>query len=995
VRKRLMMSVSLLCCAPLTSPAQTRLPTPAPPPQAADLDTVTVTGIRSSLESSLHLKRDTDGVVDGIIAEDMGKFPDTNLAESLQRISGISIDRSQSGEGQRVTVRGMGPDFNLVLLNGRQMPTANIPGNGAGISNSRAFDFANLATEAVLELRVYKTTRADKPTGGMGATIDIRTARPLDTPDSRASLGVKGVMDRAVRNTPAAYKGDTITPEVSGMFSRSFADERFGIAASASYQSRDTGYSQARINRWIFLRGDDATSSSRLPLPDEPAFSSYDITNRPRPGDIYARPSSIGYLVSAEKRQRRNAQMVMQWAPVDTIKASVDYTYADNRMQRRNTEMFIQFRNSAGASIWSDGPISAPLMYSEYMPSGRGYTSINNTQLAIRSELNSLGFNLEWQPSDSLDMSFDYHNSTSEVRPDSPLGSTSFIATSAFVRGDTSVDFSGPFPILNMKLAPGITQLEPQHGVLGLTGFRSAFSRSQVEQAQASGSFRFADYQVLDFGLARTEIFNRVASSENSIFDAMVGTPADYEDDIWTVDHYRHYFQRFPGHNSPDFSDRFLIADFSRLRERGIQLRNEESFSPFAEFTNDLRTNETSRSAYLQWRNSFNWTIPVNLAIGMRYETTTVHSPSQVLPPAGNILWISDDNLRMVMADDPILDDGGITGKYHYWLPNLDVRADLRENLILRGSYGKSIGRPGWRDLQGGLSVTERYGQLLGGSGARGNPALLPRQSKNFDLSLEWYYAQGSYAALGYFRKNIKNFIGSITATESPYPIYSPIGGGYWNEAIADGCMENDFSCIRAWIFAHHAGDPGVTLPTAGNQGSISGIPGDPLAKFLISTPVNQRADTLDGFEISIQHMFGHSGFGISANYTKVDSGLRYNNNSLEDQYPMAGLSDSANLVVFYDKHRWQIRAALSWRDEFLSTDGGSTGSVATDPYYTESYRQLDINATWLVNEQLSVFVEGLNLTDETQRRYIRHPNMLADASQTGTRYMFGLRYKF
>jgi len=982
--------VVLLCCFPLNTPAQS-----AHPPQAADLDTVVVTGIRSSLESSLNLKRDSDGVIDGIIAEDMGKFPDTNLAESLQRISGISIDRSQSGEGQRVTVRGMGPDFNMVLLNGRQMPTANIPGNGAGISNSRAFDFANLATEAISELQVYKTTRADKPTGGMGATIDIRTARPLDNPGLHASLGIKGVMDRAVRNTPSAHAGKTITPEVSGIFSQSFADNRFGIAASASYQARDTGYSQARINRWIFLRGDDALNSNRLPLPNEPAFADYDIINRPGPDAIYARPTSIGYLVSAEKRQRRNAQVVMQFAPVEHLKAGVDYTFADNRMQRRNTEMFIQFRNSAGFSTWTDGPISAPLIYSEYMPSGRGYTSINNTQLAIRSELNSLGFNLQWQPSDALEFTLDYHHSNSEAGPDSALGSTSFIATSAFVRGDTSVDFSGPFPVLNMQLGPGIGQLEPEHGVLGLTGFRSAYSRSEVEQFQASGNFRFADYQALDFGIASTEVFNRVASSENSIFDAMVGTPALYEDDIWTVDHYGHYFKRFPGHNDPNFSDRFLIADFDRLRERGIQLRGESSFSPFAEFTNDLRTREQSRSAYLQWRNSFNWALPANIAIGMRYETTKVRSPSQVLPPAGNILWISDDNLRMVMADEPVLDDGGVRGEYHYWLPNLDIRIDLRENLLLRTSYGKSIGRPGWRDLQGGLSVAERYGQILGGSGTRGNPALLPRQSKNFDLSLEWYYAKGSYAALGYFRKNIKNFIGSLISTESPYPIYSPIGGGYWNEAIANGCMGNDFSCIRAWIFANHAGDPGVTLPTAGNQGTISGIPGDPLAQFLISTPVNQRSDTLDGFEISVQHMFGHSGFGISANYTKVDSGLRYDNLSLEDQYPMAGLSDSANLVVFYDKHHWQIRAALSWRDEFLSTDGGQTGSVATDPYYTESYRQLDFNATYLVNEHLSVFVEGLNLTDETQRRYIRHPNMLADASQTGTRYMFGLRYRF
>jgi outer membrane cobalamin receptor len=135
---------------------------------------VVVSGIRQSMASSLNLKRNSDGIVDGIVAEDMGKFPDTNLAESLQRISGVSIDRT-NGEGQKVTVRGIGPDFNMVLLNGRQMPTSNL-----GDLNGRAFDFSNLASEAISQLQVYKTSRAETPTGGIGATINVITARPLD-----------------------------------------------------------------------------------------------------------------------------------------------------------------------------------------------------------------------------------------------------------------------------------------------------------------------------------------------------------------------------------------------------------------------------------------------------------------------------------------------------------------------------------------------------------------------------------------------------------------------------------------------------------------------------------------------------------------------------------------------------------------------------------------------------------------------------------------------
>src|SRR5574343_934546 len=178
-------------------------PTPSSSvPQAlastTQLETVVVTGIRRALETSLNLKRSSSGLVDGIVAEDIGKFPDTNLAESLSRISGVSIDRA-NGEGTRITVRGMGPDFNLVLLNGRQMPGASLDGSAP---SSRSFDFSNLASDGVAALEVYKTSRASSPTGGMGATINVRTPRPLDTKETIAQVGVKLVSDQSARRLP-------------------------------------------------------------------------------------------------------------------------------------------------------------------------------------------------------------------------------------------------------------------------------------------------------------------------------------------------------------------------------------------------------------------------------------------------------------------------------------------------------------------------------------------------------------------------------------------------------------------------------------------------------------------------------------------------------------------------------------------------------------------------------------------------------------------------
>src|SRR5688500_11923431 len=149
-----------------------------------ELEEVVVTGMRASLESAMDTKRDAIGVVDAISAEDIGKFPDTNLAESLQRVTGISIDR-RNGEGALVTARGFGPQFNLVTLNGRQMPGADAYGDGNSIisgqgAGNRSFNFANLSSESISAVQVYKTGRADIATGGIGAVVDIKTARPLD-----------------------------------------------------------------------------------------------------------------------------------------------------------------------------------------------------------------------------------------------------------------------------------------------------------------------------------------------------------------------------------------------------------------------------------------------------------------------------------------------------------------------------------------------------------------------------------------------------------------------------------------------------------------------------------------------------------------------------------------------------------------------------------------------------------------------------------------------
>lgn len=959
---------------------------------ASTLDAVEVTGIRGSFQSSMAVKRDAQGVVDGIVSEDIGKFPDTNLAESLQRISGVSIDRV-NGEGSRVTVRGVGPDFNLVLLNGRQMPTASIADTGA--SNSRAFDFGNLASEAIAAVDVYKTSRASSPTGGIGATINIKTTRPLDAPGFRASVGIQAVHDTSAMNLPGSMRGDTITPEVSGIYSQTFLDNRLGIALSASYQKRDFGYSQASTpNGWRVFRGDE-NNWGTIPQPGDPG--SENITNRPDPTDIYSVPQNLLYSINGVSRERTNGQLTLQYDLTDNLRATLDYTYSENKVQSQRNELSVWFNFGPSASAWTDGPVAAPTLYSEFIPSASSDLSMGGAMNATRNQNKSLGFNLAWDVTDTMSLELDHHSSSATAGSDSPYGSSGVLGTAGFFRGTTTVDYSGDFPILTVQLPTGMSQIDPAGMLVTGSTFRNSYMKSEIDQTQLRGDFVFGENSRLDFGVGHTEVRNRSAFS-NVQLDNWGGatSAADYPDSLWRLDHMGRYFDAFRGHNSPNFTDAFFLWNFEEVRrlaaEAWARAGNDPSqYLASNTFTTDRRVTEKSNSAYLQWSTRFDWSMPLNVAVGVRYEETDVVS-SALVPVATGISWGSANEFSIIRGAQGFTT---LKGSYDYYLPNVDLSLEINDAMILRGSYGHTIGRPGWGDIQGGQTLNDLV-RVDGGTGSQGNPALEPLLSKNFDLSFEWYYGDSSYLSVGYFRKNIDNYIGVTQVIETPFDLHTPVGGAYWNAAVSNGCPTVDVVCIRNYIFDNFNGQPGVTrtgVDSSGNRtGTIVGQPGDPIAQFRITQPANQRSASLDGWELNLQHMFGESGFGMSANYTIVDSGLTYDNYLIGEQFALEGLSDSANLVAFYDKNAWQVRLAYNWRDKFLA---GRFDGAGPNPAYVEEYGQLDMNVSYEFNDNMVLSLEAINLTDETQRLHGRNERQVLYATQTGPRYMLGFRYKF
>lgn len=382
--------------------------------------------------------------------------------------------------------------------------------------------------------------------------------------------------------------------------------------------------------------------------------------------------------------------------------------------------------------------------------------------------------------------------------------------------------------------------------------------------------------------------------------------------------------------------------------------------------------------------------MPATIYAGLRYEKTDVTS-NTLLPTINRVGWISDNEFK-IERGDKIFATG--TGSYNYVLPNLDLQLEVIDDLLVKASYSETIGRAAYGNLTAGQRLNEV--RLDKATGSWGNPSLLPVESQNIDLSVEWYYGDGSYISVGYFDKSVDNFIATKTFIDSPFNVTNPVTGERYDNAVAE-VGDDSPADIRAEIINQNGID-GTYIEgpnaTTGEAAKIWGHPtGNDIISIEFSQPINQDKKSLDGFEFAVQHLFGDSGFGAIINATFVNSDLTYDNGVLGDQEaPLIGLSDSYNIVGFYDKDGLQIRLAYNWRDDFLKDTDDSIGPA---PIYTQAYGQLDANVSYEINEHFTVFAEAINLTDEYTRDYGRHQSMTYLIEQTGARYNFGARYTF
>ncbi len=937
------------------------------------IEEVVVTGVRASLKKAMDTKRDSAGVVDAITAEDIGDFPDTNLAEALQRVTGVAIDR-QRGEGATVTVRGFGADFNLVTLNGRQMPTH----SGLG----RSFDFNDIAAESVSGVEVYKTSRANIPTGGIGATINVKTARPLDNPGTKASFSAKAVIDESRFDNQDDY-----TPEFSAFVSQTFLDDTVGIALSGTFQERQSGQASASNTAWLERDGGA--------IPDNGLQ-----TNIPGEGDLVALPQQQIYTLDQWDRTRINGQITLQWQPIESLTATLDYTMAELELDHRYNNMSVWFSPTGQSGTWSDGPTVSPIIYTETnnqpdRPMGAGVDASKNSR-------DSIGFNLAWEATDRLRFELDYHDSTAKREPNSRFGSSANISMSAFGRQSASVDYSNDVPITTIVMADPLSPDDMQ-----ITGsvFGNSWAEMNIKQTQFSGAFDLTETLTLQFGGAFTDLDNfesgsivqrntwgqNQASAYGSVADLVV--PASLSG----------MYNELSGGNQ--VNNNFFLFDMQEVAERAEFLQSLPESNPLhlptalaggdcgtgfcadsdPGFGNQFK--EETYAAFLQLSYTGDlFNRPFNFRVGYRYEETDVTSSAESQDYV-RIDWASTNEFSAVPAADTIA--SSLSDSYSIGLPNVDFDIELIDDVIFRASYSKTIARASYADLRGNLSIGQVLRYVEGVSiadGTVGNPGLNPHESDNFDLSLEWYYGDASYVSVGYFDKSVKNFVTSAEQDDVVlYPnLAHPALGPLYEAAIADLGITASNQDIRNYIFTNFPNEEGVDVA----NGIITGVPGrDDPAYFDVDTRINsdQKAD-IDGWEIAWQHSFWDTGFGFIANLTLADGSAVFDNSSNEPQFALPGLSDTRNLILFYEGYGFEARAAYNWRDKFF------TGGV-TQPAYTEEYEQWDATVSYEVMDGMILFVEGINLTNETFRSHGRDPLQIYGVGQLGARYNVGFRY--
>ncbi len=902
-----------------------------------EVEEVVITGFRGSLQQALTQKKDAAVAVDTILAEDIGKFPDLNLSESIQRIPGVALARD-AGEGRQISVRGLGPNFTRVRINGLEALTTTGSSDAAGGTNrGRSFDFNVFASDLFNAITVRKTAEAATEEGSLGATVDLTTARPFD---------YKGF--KLVASAQEGYNdlSEKYNPRGAFLISNTWGDGTFGALLSVAYGKRDTKDVGASTVRW-------ATGA---------AFSPGFRSVSPSAGITLAQanaayhPRFPRFDDYTDHSERLGVTGSLQWRPSDATLFTFDALYADFKATREERYLEAPSFSVGGACTAATTASGACGIAQTDVVSGvvDGNNTLvkatfNNVDLRVEDRFDQLDtkfnqFNLrgEHEFSDQLKASFLIGHSESKHK--NPIQTT--LTLDQFNVQGYSYDYSqGRVPLLSYGTA---NLTNPGSWVLTQIRERPQFANNTYDAASADADYRFNDnlnfqaglnYKKYEFVSRELRRSNGATTNQETIIPASVAAiPLSSYTQVTNFN--------TSGLDAPSGNATAWLVPNLSVATSALGLYNTAVFplgpEPALGNNNSVREKDTGGYVEADWKTEV-FGLPLRGNVGVRFVKTE--------QSASGYTFVSGSPVAITVARD-----------YTDTLPALNMVLEVRPDFLVRFGAAKVMSRPNLGNLTPGATVSVSGATR---SVTAGNPNLDPFRAKAYDLSFEWYFNKDSLLSLALFEKKIDSLVQTLSTT-----------GSFTGNAF--GLPDS------------------IAVAACGAAVGCS-----PSANWNFSTPVNTPGGDLEGFEISYQQAFTFlPGFlshtGALLNYTHVKSSIKYLNaaGAVVATNDLTGLSrESYNATLYYEDDRISTRVSAAYRSKYLTRVPGQ--EAGTDVDGTNETFNLDASFQYTWNEHLKFTVEGINLTDEFQDQYNDSTNRVSFYHHTGREVLVGVRYSF
>ena len=693
--------------------------------QTADNDSpaveeVLVTGFRQSLATALDNKRDATGSVDAIMAEDIADFPDNNLAESLQRIPGVAITRA-AGEGRQISVRGLGPEFTRVRINGMES-IATSGGTDAigGANRGRGFDFNTFSSDLFSSLIVRKTASADIEEGSLGATVDLNTAKPFDYDEFVA-----------VANVQAGYNdlSEKTDPKVSFLVSNVFNDFVGGLL-SVSYSERQIIDKGASTVRW------DNTNDFANCTATDCDLAEFNDAFRPR------LPRYDSY---AHEMERLGLSGALQFRPSEATDVNLNVLYSKNDSTRN--EVFMQ-------TVLNSNPIVGAMTITDYEIDDSNtvsYASFDNATVRAENRYDELSTEFtQFTLSATHDISESLRVSglvgSAESKFDNPVQTTVVMEKSGL---DFSYDYRGDRrenPYLTFGDTGSSDPLAQLNSVQGWATnsvrLRPLSATNKFDVIQADIEFDLNDSITLKGGIHSKafdfETFEARRESENTggvVIDAnntMAFSPGVGPQSVW------------------------LIPDIAAIAEQYDIYANSGEFAVSADnrLADNYSAEEETLGVYAQL--AFNTELagtPVRGDLGLRYVDTDQSSTA----------WATVGGTSQQVTAEHSYDDV---------LPAINLVFEPIEDVLIRVGYAEVMARAGLQSIRPNVSVSvSGTNRTVNG----GNPTLEPTKAKTYDVGVEIYFDNEGAFSSALFKKDIDSFVQNLaqtrTYTETGLPV--------------------------------------------------------------------------------------------------------------------------------------------------------------------------------------------------------------------------------